>query len=54
MVLFTILFIYLSEQLKACRDVEKDEHVEAEMNHNFEADLYLEKLEQENERVCNQ
>lgn len=31
--------------------IEKDESTEHEVNHNFEADMYLEKLNQENEKV---
>lgn len=37
--------------MKAFRDAEKEETLETEMNHNFEADMYLEKLEQDNEKV---
>lgn len=31
--------------------MERDELSEHEVNHNFEADMYLEKLNQENEKV---
>lgn len=34
------------------KTIEKDENMEPEVNHNFEADMYLEKLDQENEKVC--
>lgn len=37
--------------MKSFRDAEKEEILETEMNHNFEADMYLEKLEQDNEKV---
>lgn len=37
--------------MKAYREAEKEEILETEMNHNFEADMYLEKLEHENEKV---
>lgn len=37
--------------MKAFRDAEKEETLETEVNHNFEADMYLEKLEQDNEKV---
>lgn len=37
--------------MKAYREAEKEEMLETEMNHNFEADMYLEKLEHENEKV---
>lgn len=41
----------ISDNLKTFRDAEKEEILESEMNHNFEADMYLEKLEHENEKV---
>lgn len=37
--------------MKSYRDAEKDDVIEPEMNHNFEADMYLEKLEHDNEKV---
>lgn len=40
--------------MKSFRDAEKEEILETEMNHNFEADMYLEKLEQDNEKVNDQ
>lgn len=33
--------------MKTFRDAERGETLEAELNHNFEADMYLEKLEQD-------
>lgn len=41
----------IPDNLKTFRDAEKEEILESEMNHNFEADMYLEKLEHENEKV---
>lgn len=41
----------LIDNLKTFRDAEKEEILESEMNHNFEADMYLEKLEHDNEKV---
>lgn len=41
------------DNLKTFRDAEKEEILESEMNHNFEADMYLEKLEHDNEKVIN-
>lgn len=46
-----ILFIFVLDNLKTFREAEKEEILESEMNHNFEADMYLEKLEHENEKV---
>lgn len=43
----------LIDNLKTFRDAEKEEILESEMNHNFEADMYLEKLEHDNEKVNN-
>lgn len=37
----------ISDNMKAYRDAEKEEILETEVNHNFEADMYLEKLEQD-------
>lgn len=37
--------------MKTFREAEKEQISELEVNHNFEADLYLEKLEQDNEKV---
>lgn len=39
------------DNLKTFREAEKDEILDSEVNHNFEADMYLEKLEQDNEKV---
>lgn len=39
------------DNMKTFRDTEKDDVLETEMNHNFEADMYLEKLEHDNEKV---
>lgn len=41
----------ISDNMKTFREAEKEEVLETEMNHNFEADMYLEKLEQDNEKV---
>lgn len=37
--------------MKVFRETEKEEMQETEMNHNFEADMYLEKMEHDNEKV---
>lgn len=39
------------DNIKTFREAEKEEILESEVNHNFEADMYLEKLEQDNEKV---
>lgn len=39
------------DNMKASREAEKGDILEPEVNHNFEADMYLEKLEQDNEKV---
>lgn len=40
------------DHIKNTRELEKEEVLESELNHhNFEADMYLEKLDQENEKV---
>ncbi|XP_031627894.1 osmotic avoidance abnormal protein 3 isoform X2 [Contarinia nasturtii] len=39
-----------ADNLKTFREAEKEEILESEVNHNFEADMYLEKLEQDNEK----
>lgn len=45
------MFVIYTDNMKAYREAEKEEILETEMNHNFEADMYLEKLEHENEKV---
>lgn len=48
---FSKRYLNISDNLKTYREAEKEEIIESEVNHNFEADMYLEKLEQDNEKV---
>lgn len=50
-ILIYINFFEFTDNMKAYREAEKEEMLETEMNHNFEADMYLEKMEHDNEKV---
>lgn len=40
-----------TDNMKVFREADKEEMLETEMNHNFEADMYLEKMEHDSEKV---